>query len=201
VLPEIERTRHRYQAAIGALGLALVLAFSIYLFANGSPSVPGIAAGRALPRFVAPLASADLDVPANAHPRCDPARPARRGLNVCGRRAIVLSLFAADAPVCVQSVHALAAISARFPAVQFAAVAVDASKSQTETLARAHRWPIPVAYDSDGAIAALYNVSVCPLIELAPAGGTVAGRLVGKGWNDPARLSAAVRRLLGRPDA
>ncbi len=197
MLPELEQTRHRYQAAIGALGLALVAAFSIYLFVNGSPSAPGIAAGRALPRFVAPLASADLDVPANTDPRCNPARPARRGLNVCGRRAMVLTLFAAGAPVCVQSVQALETIAPRFPSVQFAAVAVGASKSQTEKLVRAHGWSIPVAYDSDGAVAVLYNVSVCPLIELARAGGTVAGRLIGQGWNNPVRLAGAVARLLG----
>ncbi|MGO9788949.1 MAG: hypothetical protein ACLP8S_05295 [Solirubrobacteraceae bacterium] len=197
MLPELERTAHRYQAAIGALGLALVLAFSVYLFANGSPSAPGVAAGRALPRFVAPLASSDLNVPANAHPRCDPARPARRGLNVCGRRAIVLSLFAPGARACVQSVGALAAISRSYRQLQFAAVAVNASKTQTEALVRAHDWPIPVAYDSDGAIAALYNVSVCPLIELARPGGLVAGRLIGNGWTDPARLAAQVQRLLG----
>jgi hypothetical protein len=197
MLPELERTAHRYQATIGALGLALVLAFSVYLFANGSPSAPGVAPGRPLPHFVAPLATSDLNVPANAHPRCNPARPARRGLNVCGRRAIVLSLFLAGAPVCVQSVDALAALSRSYPQVQFAAVAVDSSKAQTEALVRAHDWPIPVAYDSDGAIAALYNASVCPLIEVASPGGIVAGRLIGNGWTDPARLAVGVQRLLG----
>ncbi len=197
MLPELERSAHRYQAAIGGLGLGLVVAFSVYLFANGSPSAPGIAAGSTLPRFVAPLATSDLDVPANAHPRCDPARPARRGLNVCGRRAIVLSLFVAGARVCVQSVDALAALSRSYPQLQFAAVAVDSSKAQTEALVRANGWSIPVAYDSDGAIAALYNVSVCPLIELARPDGLVAGRLIGKGWTDPAHLAVEVQRLLG----
>ncbi len=195
--PEVERTAHRYQVAIGGLGLALVIAFSVYLFANGSRSTPGIVAGRPLPHFVAPLASSDLDVPANAHPRCDPARPARRGLNVCGRRAIVLTLFDAGARVCVQSVDALAAVSRGEPQLQFAAVAVGASKASTEALVRRHRWRIPVAYDSDGAIAALYGVAVCPLIELARRGGIVAARLIGEGWNDPTRLAAEVRRVLG----
>ena len=59
---------------------------------------------------------------------------------------------------------------------------------------RARGWTIPVAYDSDDAVAALYGVSVCPLIELADGHGTVVGRLIGKAWISPARLAAAVRR-------
>ena len=197
MLPELERTAHRYQAVIGAFGLVLVVAFSVYMFANGSPVTPGIAPGRVLPRFVAPLAGSDLDVPANPHPRCDPRRPARRGLNVCDRGALVLVLFAPGAGVCVRAVGALASVSRKEPRIQFAALAVAASKAQTEALVRVHRWRIPVAYDSDGVIAGLYGAVVCPLIELARPGGIVAGRLIGEGWNDPARLAAEVRRLLG----
>ncbi len=195
----IEATRHRYQAMTGAIGIVLVIAFSVYLYADGSPTTPGVAAGGSLRRFVAPLAASDLNVPANVAPRCDPARPARRGLNVCGRNPIVLDLFATGAPPCVRSVDTLAAVSRQFPGVQFAAVAIDAAKDTTEALARSHRWRIPIAYDSDGAVAALYDVSVCPLIELADRGGIVAARLIGKTWNDPSRLAAAVQNALGRP--
>jgi hypothetical protein len=95
----------------------------------------------------------------------------------------------------VRSVDTLAAVSRRFTGVQFAAVAIDAGKDATEALVRSHRWRIPVAYDSDGAVAALYDVSVCPLIELADRGGVVAARLIGKAWIDPSRLSSAVQEM------
>ncbi len=193
---EIEATRHRYQAMIGAIGLVVVIAFSVYLYTDGSPTTPGVAAGASLRRFVAPLATSDLNVPANVNPRCDPARPARRGLNVCGREPIVLDLFATGATPCVRSVDTLAAVSRRFTGVQFAAVAIDAGKDTTEALIRSHRWRIPVAYDSDGAVAALYDVSVCPLIELAGRGGIVAERLIGKAWIEPSRLASAVQGML-----
>ena len=35
---------------------------------------------------------------------------------------------------------------------------------------RSHHWTIPVAYDRDGALGALYGVAICPLVELARRG-------------------------------
>jgi hypothetical protein len=195
--PEIARTAHRYQATVGAIGLLLVIAFSAYLFTHGSPRAPGVGAGRPLPRFVAPLASSDLDASANPDPRCDPERPARRGLNVCDRGAIVLDLFSPAGGACVRSVDAIQRVSSRFRGVTFAAVAVQASQSTARALVRKHRWTIPVAYDSDGAIQQLYGVAVCPLIEVARRGGRVAARLIGRAWSDPARLAGAISRALG----
>jgi hypothetical protein len=193
---QIAAGAQRSQATIGAIGVALVVAFSAYLLLNGRPSGPGVAAGSPLREFVAPLASSDLNASANVRPRCDPAHPARRGLNVCGRSPIVLDLFVTDAGECVRSVDALATDSKRFPGIEFAAVALDASKLTARSLTLAHHWRLPIAYDSDGAVEALYGVSVCPLIELADAHGRVVGRLIGRAWNDPARLAAAVQRLL-----
>ena len=193
--PDIARTTRRYQAMIGGFGLLLVIAFSIYLYATNGVSAPGIAPGKPLHRFVAPLATSDLNVSANANPRCNPARPSPRGLNVCGRTPIVLDLFATGAGPCVRSVDTLERLAPRFPHIQFAAVAVQASKASAEALVRSHHWTIPVAYDSDGAIEQIYGVAVCPLIELARRGGVVEQRLIGKTWIDTARLAAQVRRL------
>lgn len=195
----IDAGRRRSQALIGALGIVLVIAFSAYLLTHGSPTVPGVPAGQPLRTFVAPLATSDLDASANVHPRCDPARPALRGLNVCGRRPIVLDLFVIGASPCVRSVDALQTASESIAGVQFAAVALDSGRAATASVVHAQGWRIPVAYDSDGAVAALYDVAVCPLIEVADGHGRVVGRLIGKGWNNPARLRREVERLLGTP--
>jgi len=185
-----------YQWMIGGLGLALVVAFSIYLLISGpGGGAPGVAAGHRLHLFVAPLARSNLDVAANVAPRCDPRRPARQGLNVCGRRPLVLAFFALDAAPCIRAVTALQDVSRAFPRLQFAAVAVNAGHAATERLAREHHWTIPVAYDLTGAVGQLYGVSICPLIELAGAGGIVERRLIGEGWERPSRLAAAVARL------
>jgi hypothetical protein len=92
----------------------------------------------------------------------------------------------------------LQALSRQFAgrAVTFAAVAVDADRAQAAAAVRSGHWTIPVAYDRDGAIGALYGVSVCPLVELAYRGGLVADRLIGDRWLRAAALAARVRALL-----
>ncbi len=140
----------RYQMMIGGLGLLLVVAFSIYLYANGGRGDhPGVAAGQPLKHFVAPLATSDLNVPANVSPRCDPTRPARRGLNVCGRRPIVLAFFAVGAKPCIRAVSSLQAIAPRFPQATFAAVAAGGNKPATLKLVHQHHWTIPVGLRLD----------------------------------------------------
>jgi thiol-disulfide isomerase/thioredoxin len=186
----------RYQMMIGAVGLVLVVAFSVYLYVNGSRGThPGVAAGQPLKHFVAPLATSDLNAPANVSPRCDPARPARRGLNVCGRSPIVLAFFALGAKPCIRAVTALQEIAGRYPQVSFAAVAAGGSKVATLRLVRRRRWTIPVAYDSTAAVAQLYGVTLCPLIEVARRG-RVSRLLIGERWERPSALTAVLTHVL-----
>jgi hypothetical protein len=196
--PVIIDTR-RYQRMIAAFGILLVLAFSVYLWAQGGGSTsPGIPAGQRLPRFVAPLATANLQsLAANPHPVCNPTRPARRGLNVCDRRPLVLAFFALSAPPCIRQVDALQALKARFPSVQFAAVALNASKAATARLVRRQHWTIPIAYDLTGVIGQLYGVEVCPLLEVARADGTVTRRLIGEHWLTARALAPVLAALTG----
>lgn len=190
----------RYQWAIGLLGLALLIAFSLYINLSGKAR-PGIAPGAPLRRFVAPLAGSGIDRPANANPRCDPRRPNPRGLNVCGRSPLVLAFFIAQASGCVREVATLQRVAPRFPAVQFAAVAVRGSPGMITALARSRRWRIPVAYDEDGRIAEIYGVETCPMIYLIRRGGIVAARLLGDRWLSSRALAARVRGLLASPAA
>ncbi len=195
--PPVIDTR-RYGGMIGAFGLALVVVFSAYLLTTRGAQPVGIPAGRQLPLFVAPLATSHLNLDPNTAPRCDPARPNPQGLNVCGRSALVLGLFVTGSRDCSRQVDVIQAVSRQFAgrAIQFAAVAVNAGRSQTVALVRSHHWTIPVAYDRDGAIGALYGVSVCPMVELAYRGGVVANRLIGNHWLAGAALAARVRALL-----
>ena len=187
----------RYQRMIGAFGLTLVLAFSIYLFARGGNGTPGVAPGQRLHPFVAPLATSNLaGVAANAHPVCNPARPARRGLNVCDRRPLVLAFFALGEKACIAQVDTLQAVAPRFPRVQFAAVALAANKRDTAALVRRHGWTrVSVAYDLSDTIGEVYGIEVCPLIEIARPGGIVQQRLIGKDWLSATNLARAVAKL------
>ncbi len=187
----------RYQMMIGGIGLLLVVAFSIYLYANGNSGThPGVAAGQPLKHFVAPLATSNLNAPANVSPRCDPARPARRGLNVCGRRPIVLAFFALGAKPCIRAVTALQEVAQRFPRITFAAVAAGGIKAATLKLVHRHHWTIPVAYDSTAAVAQLYGVTVCPMIEVGRGDGTVSRLLIGDRWERASALTTALLHVL-----
>ncbi len=196
--PAIIDTR-RYRWTIGIFGLILVIAFSVYEFNKHGVVSPGVPAGQRLHNFVAPLATIGPDKPANPRPKCDPAHPNPLALNVCGRTPLVLALFATGSGPCKRQVDTLQAVSHEFRGrgIEFAAVAINASKQQTAKLVRERHWTIPVGFDSEGSVGALYGVEICPIVEIARPGGVVAQRLIGEHWIDRAALAARVRTLLG----
>jgi peroxiredoxin len=186
---------------IGIFGLLLVVAISIYQFARHGVGTTGVPPGHRLHFFAAPLAASTLNGDPNLDPPCTLARHDPRALNICllSRRApLVLAFFVTGSTDCRRQVDALQALSGEFPvgAVQFAAVAVNASHSDTAALVRSHHWTIPVAYDRDGAVGALYGVEVCPMVELAYRGGIVKDRLIGDHWVTGTALAPRVRALL-----
>jgi hypothetical protein len=188
----------RYRWMIGIFGLVLVAAFSVYSFTTRGVETAGVPAGQRLHLFVAPLAGSSLSGAANTNPRCEPAHPNPQALNVCGRTPLVLGLFVTGSSDCKRQIDTLQTVSRQFTKrdVQFAAVAIAAGNSQTESLVRSHGWTIPVAYDPDGRVGALYGVSICPMVELAYRGGVVADRLIGNHWLSPSALAARVRAML-----
>jgi peroxiredoxin len=188
-----------YRWMIGIIGLVLVLGFSVYqLVSHGPGGSTGIGAGHALRDFAAPLAATNLDGDANAHPTCSAAHHDPRALNVClmaRRGPVVLAFFVLGAGPCVRQVSALQTLAGRFPSVQFAAVAINASHRATAAAVRSHGWTLPVAYDPDGRVGELYGVAACPMVELARRGGIVRDRLIGDRWQTAAALAPKVREL------
>lgn len=198
--PLVVDTR-RYRWMIGICGLVLVVAISIYQFATHGIGTTGVPPGQRLHYFAAPLAASTLNGDPNLNPPCTLARHDPRALNICllaHRLPLVLAFFVTGSQACERQIDALQALSAEFPAgaVQFAAVAVNASHSSAAALVRSHHWTIPVAYDRDGAVGALYGVEICPMIELANRGGVVRDRLIGDHWLTAAALAPAVRALI-----
>jgi hypothetical protein len=195
--PPVIDTR-RYRWMIGIIGLVIVLAVSVYQFARHGVGTTGVPAGHELRYFAAPLADTSLNGDANAHPTCSLAHHDPRALNIClmaRHGPLVLSFFVTGASQCVRQVSALQTLAGRYPSVQFAAVAVNGSHSATAALIRAHHWTIPVAYDGDGRVGALYGVAACPMVELAARGGVVRDELVGNRWQTASSLAPHVRAL------
>jgi peroxiredoxin len=191
----------RYRWMVGVIGLIVLAIFSVYLFATRGLGGTGVAPGKPLRNFAAPLAATTLTGAPNVSPPCTLARHDRRALNVCllvKRGPLVLSFFVAGVPQCERQVDALQALSRRFAGsgVQFAAVAINSSRADTRRAIRTHHWTIPVAYDEDGAVQGLYGVAACPMAELARRGGVVADRLIGDPWASSQALAPRIQALI-----
>lgn len=188
----------RYGAIIGIIGLIVVVVVSVLQFASHGIGTTGVPPGQPLHIFAAPLAASTLNGDPTADPTCSQSRHDPRALNIClmeARGPLVLSFFVAGAAECVRQVDALQQLAARFPAVQFAAVAINGSHRATARLVARHHWTIPVAYDRDGEVGSLYSVAACPMAELAARGGRVTDRLIGDPWQSAAALAPRVRAL------
>lgn len=186
---------------VGLLAVVLVIVFGLYSLTSNKSGTAGVPAGQPLHFFAAPLAASTLNGDADLNPPCTPARHDRRALNVCllvKRAPLVLAFFVTDSSACERELDTMQALAGApsLRGVQFAAVAVNASHTAVAKAVRTHGWTIPVAYDADGALGAVYGVTVCPLLELAERGGTVADRLIGEHWLKEAALGARVRALL-----
>lgn len=187
-----------YRWTIGAFAIVLVIAGSVYGLVTLGAHGPGVGAGNRLHYFVAPLATGPLNGDANIRPRCDPGHPNRQALNVCGRTPLVVAFFVTGSGTCKREVDTLQAVSRQFApgAATFAAVAVRAGRAETAKLVASRHWTLPVAYDRDGAVGALYGVEICPMLELSRRGGVVFQQLIGSHWLSTAALAARVRALL-----
>lgn len=201
--PEIAVDARRYGWMAGGLAVIFVIGFVIYTLTSHQTGTVGIPAGHQLRYFAAPLAASTLNGDANVNPPCTLARHDPRALNVCllaKRGPLVLGFFATSSSACKREVDTMQALAAQqaTSGAQFAAVAVHAGHRATASVVRARHWTIPVAYDADGAVGAVYSVTACPLLELAARGGTVVQRLIGTHWLQTDALRAQVQALLRR---
>jgi hypothetical protein len=201
--PPVIDTR-RYRWAIGIFGICVVIVVSIVQFASNGVKGGGVAAGSRLQPFAAPIATSNLVGDANLSKPCSLGRFGTRAVNTClivRRRPIVLAFFVTGSDDCTHSIDTVQKVAGEFSpsSVQFAAIAVGASQSDTAALVRSHHWTIPVAYDRDGAVGQIYGVQFCPMIELAYRGGIVKDRLIGDNPTNAASLAANVRALVASP--
>jgi hypothetical protein len=200
-LPQPVIDTRPYRWAIGGFGIVLVVVLAIVQFASTGVKSAGVRPGQKLLFFAAPVATSNLVGDANFSKPCQLGYFGGRAVNTCllaRHGPVVLAFFVTGAGDCTREIDTLQRVSREFrpSAVQFAAIAVGASKSDTARLVRSHRWTFPVAYDRDGAVGQLYGVQVCPMVELAYRGGVVRSLLYGDKWLAPAALAAQVRALL-----
>ena len=178
------------------------------LLGTGGPR-RGPRVGQVVPDFAAPLATGEIEgADANVQPASGPAGGsgsvpacevrAKGIVNVCRlrRRPLVLTFIPAEGADCGSQVDRVERIRADFPEAAFAAVVSGQDRASVERVARRRGWGMPVAVDSDGAVANLYGAAACPTTVFAKAGGRV--RKVRRGDITAGALRAEVRELLDR---
>ena len=178
------------------------------LLGSGAPR-RGPKAGEVVPDFAAPLATGDIEgadanvQPASASgsgfgsvPACEVR--AKGIVNVCRlrRKPLVLTFLPTGGRDCGSQVDRVERVRAGFPGASFAAVVSGQDRARVERTVRRRGWGLPVAVDSDGAVANLYGATACPTTVFAKAGGRV--RAVRRGDIAAGALRAEVRRLLDR---
>jgi hypothetical protein len=100
-----------------------------------------------------------------------------------------------DSGSCSAVLGDMQALSAAYPAVRFAAVAIKPDRAALRAELRRRAITMPVGVDEDGALVALYKDASCPQINFAYPGGTVQSRpLLSR--PSAATLRARVQQLL-----
>ncbi|HEV3055982.1 MAG TPA: redoxin family protein [Solirubrobacteraceae bacterium] len=199
-LPQPVIDTRPYRWAIGGFGILLVIVISIIEFANHGAASAGVKPGQRLIFFAAPVATSGLIGDANISKPCSLGYFGARAINTCllvKRGPVVLGFFVAGVGDCDRSVDVIQSLSQRYASsgVQFVVVAASSSRTATLRDIRSHHWTIPVAYDRDGALAQVYGVEVCPMLELAYRGGVVKSLLLGDKWLSSAALAGQLRSL------
>lgn len=170
---------------MAVLAVAILVAVAIDGAVNGSEEVAGIARGHSVPPFAVPLAQGTLTGAADVATHADDGAAGRvpacaeRGpeiLNMCElyeRGPVVLALFV-DAGSCARVLGEMQALSARFPEVRFAAVALKGERPALRALIRARRLTrVQVGLDEEGTLASLYKLATCPQVSFVLPGGVM----------------------------
>jgi hypothetical protein len=203
----------RYTWFVGVVAVIVLAYITINTISSDGPGSRGLEVGSRVPPFAAPLALSTLEGDVNIARKPNSgdagkiAACALRGpdvLNVCQlyeRGPVVLAFFATRGKQCTRELDTLERVRRRHPRVQFAAVAIRGDRGDVRNLIRSHGWAFPVGYDSDGILANLYGVAVCPQLTYVRRGGTVAS--TGLGEANERELERRVRALerMTRPTA
>jgi AhpC/TSA family protein len=208
--------RDRYSIAVGLLFLAVVAIAVVHNFGGGGEATLGLDRQPPrwpLPEFAVPAAAGSLEgdanvaqddcetsaVPCPADARRTPACgiSPRGAIRVCDLfdRPLVISFWFTKGGGCVAQQDAVDAVYERYrKRVSFLSLDVRDDRDTVRELVREHRWSLPVGYDRDGAVAALYRVGGCPTFAFVYPGGALESAAIGD--LSAAQLAARVRRLL-----
>ena len=209
--------RDRYSILVGVFFVAVVVIALVNGVPGGDQGTLGLdeqPARWALPEFAVPDAAAELEGDANvAQDDCSAAAlpcpagsrraPACRvetpgAIRVCDlfdRPAVISFWFSGGDGDCIRQQDVVSRVHARYRGrVSFLSLDIHDDRGKVRELIRSRGWGMPVGYDRDGAVAALYRVGGCPTFAYVFPGGTLESASIGN--LDEHGLAARVGRLL-----
>lgn len=207
--------KDRYSIVVGLIFVAIVAVALIHGVPGGGDTL-GLDRQPPrwpLPEFAVPNAAGKLEGDANvAQDDCSvgalpcpgdarrtPACAIRTAgaIRVCDLfdRPLVISFWFSKGGDCVDQQDVVDRVYRRYRGrVRFLSLDIRDDRGTVRELIRGHGWTMPVGYDRDGAVAALYRIGGCPTFAYVYPGGTLQG--AGIGNLDANGLSERVGRLL-----
>jgi len=207
---------NRYTLLVGLAFVVLVVIASINTLGDDNAETLGLDRVEArwpLPEFAVPAAAGELEGDANvsqddcalaAVPCPDDARraPACRidtpgAIRVCDLfdRPLVISFWFTKGGNCAAQQDVVDAVYQRYrDRVNFLSLDIHDERDEVRRLVHDHGWRMPVGYDRDGAVGALYGVGGCPTFAYVYPGGTL--QSAGVGELDEEELALRIDQLL-----
>lgn len=193
---------NRYSVIVGLIFLILIALATLHTLSGGGEDTLGLDKQPArwpLPEFAVPAAAGNLEGDANIYqddcgssslpcseepprvPACQITTPG--AIRVCDLfdRPLVLSFWFGTESGCERQQGVVSTVAARYRGrVNFLSLDVRDSRGSVRELVRERGWGMPVGFDRDGAVAALYRVGGCPTFAYAYPGGTLESASIGE---------------------
>jgi hypothetical protein len=207
--------RDRYSIAVGLIFAAVVL-FAVIHGLGGGGGILGLdrlPPRWPLPEFAVPVAASALEGDANvAQDDCStsqlPCPPGARRTPACRvggadvirvcdlfGRPSVISFWFAEGGKCADQQDVVEREYARYRGrVSFLSLDVLDDRGTVRDLIRRRGWRMPVGYDRNGSVAALYRVGGCPTLAYVYPGGTLQSASIGE--LTARQLGARIEQLL-----
>jgi hypothetical protein len=206
--------KDRYSIAVGVIFFAVVVIAVLHSAGSGDWTLGLDQPPRhwPLPEFAVPLAtqsslegdanvaqddcsSSELPCPDHRTPACRVEAPG--SIRVCDLfdRPSLISFWFTKGDGCVEQQDVVSRVYERYRGrVSFLSLDVHDDPETVRELVRERNWRMPVGYDRDGAVSALYHVGGCPTFAYAFPGGILQSASVGD--LNVAQLSARLNGLL-----
>ncbi|HEX3736458.1 MAG TPA: hypothetical protein VHV53_02860 [Solirubrobacterales bacterium] len=193
---------NRYSVAVGLIFLALIAVATLHTLSGGGEDILGLneqAPRWAIPEFAVPAAAGNLEGDANVFqddcgspslpcseqpPRVPACRITTPGaIRVCDLfdRPLVISFWFGTSNDCEREQDVVSAVAERYRGrVNFLSLDSLDSRDSVRELVRRHGWAMPVGFDRDGAVAALFKLAACPTFAYVYPGGTLQSAGIGE---------------------